>query len=210
MKLRKANWIVLATALSVLAVLDSGCGVLDTIARGVLGLCARPEFVVTRDDDPRGGLCSPSNCSLRQAITLSNACTGVHTIRIPTGTYTLSISGRDEDANASGDLDILQSVTLVGDGRPGIAANEIDRVLEISSLARPSPFRIWQLLMELRAESLETGSRIMVLSRPQTSCSTPMRATAGRRGAQAYGTGAQPAYPTVPSYRILPRWVRRV
>jgi len=138
MKKRKRNWILLASVLSILAVLDSGCGVLDTILRGIAGSCARSEFVVTRPDDPRGGLCSPTNCSLRQAVTLSNACPGTQTIRIPAGTYTLSIPGPNEESNVSGDLDITQDVNIVGEGFPAVDGNHLDRVFDIKAGATVS------------------------------------------------------------------------
>jgi len=90
-----------------------------------------------------------SSCSLREAITNINngadtyadcAATGTYgtadTINLPAGTYTNAIAGAAEDLNASGDLDILASVTITGAGAastiidgggPGIG----DRVVHI-------------------------------------------------------------------------------
>ena len=55
-------------------------------------------------------------------------------INIPTGTYTLYIGGTDEDAAATGDLDITGDVTLTGTGATTSIINGygIDRVLQIS------------------------------------------------------------------------------
>ena len=82
------------------------------------------------------------DCSLREAISAANsdtaidACTagsGADTITVPAGTYQLTIEGSDEDNNATGDLDILSSVTLQGAGRATtiIDAGDLDRVLDV-------------------------------------------------------------------------------
>lgn len=69
---------------------------------------------------------SDGNCSLREAIQAANtdsavdACTagsGADTIDVPAGTYALAIAGAGEDANATGDLDILPSVLTIGGAR---------------------------------------------------------------------------------------------
>ncbi|MBA3505773.1 MAG: IPTL-CTERM sorting domain-containing protein [Betaproteobacteria bacterium] len=54
--------------------------------------------------------------SLRQAIIDANATAGSDTINLPAGTYVLSIPGADEDAAATEDLDITDSVTINGAG----------------------------------------------------------------------------------------------
>jgi large repetitive protein len=77
--------------------------------------------------------------SLRIAITLANQNPGTDLINIPAGHYILSNIGTDEDANFSGDLDIRDSVYLVGEGRDTtiIDANYIDRVLDIPNSLEP-------------------------------------------------------------------------
>ncbi len=72
-------------------------------------------FAVTKTADTNDGACN-ADCSLREAIVAANASAGPHTITIPAGTYTLSIAGANENAAATGDLDILQSISLVGAG----------------------------------------------------------------------------------------------
>jgi hypothetical protein len=98
-------------------------------------VCMMPEFVVTRPDDIATGSCSLGDCSLRQAITASNMCPGVQTVRIPVGTYTLTVSGAAEDGNLSGDLDILDSVNIVTVGMPVVDGNNADRVFDIKPAA---------------------------------------------------------------------------
>jgi CSLREA domain-containing protein len=101
--------------------------------------------VNTTDDE----LNTDGDCSLREAIQAANtnaavdACTtgsGADTITVPAGTYTLTIAGAGENANATGDLDITDSVTINGAGagtttiQAGTdATNGIDRVLQVLS-----------------------------------------------------------------------------
>jgi hypothetical protein len=97
---------------------------------------------VDRFDDPAvtvGGAgaaaCTPAenDCSLRGAILLTNASLGdAFVINIPTGTYTLTLTGAGEDYNLTGDLDITHNVTIAGAGASAtiINANNLDRVLD--------------------------------------------------------------------------------
>lgn len=58
----------------------------------------------------------PDDCSLRGAITNANALplVEVATIQVPNAEYVLSINGPGEDANQTGDLDVLRSLTIEG------------------------------------------------------------------------------------------------
>ena len=101
--------------------------------------------VNTTDDE----LNNDGDCSLREAIQAANtnaavdACTagsGADTIAVPTGTYTLTIAGIDEDLNATGDLDVTDSVTINGAGSGSTviqagtdSTNGIDRVFQIAA-----------------------------------------------------------------------------
>jgi CSLREA domain-containing protein len=82
-------------------------------------------------------------CSLREAITAANtdassglpgecpAGSGADTITLAAdATYTLAISGQNEDNNAAGDLDIRDSLTFDGQGAT-IDANYLDRALHV-------------------------------------------------------------------------------
>ena len=57
-------------------------------------------------------------CTLRAAIQEANALAGADTINLPAGTYNLTIAGKNEDAAASGDLDVtgLADLSIVGAG----------------------------------------------------------------------------------------------
>lgn len=54
------------------------------------------------------------DCTLRGAILKANSASGPHTITVPAGSYTLTVQGANEDAALTGDLDILQNITLNG------------------------------------------------------------------------------------------------
>ncbi|MBK7949747.1 MAG: hypothetical protein IPK00_13615 [Deltaproteobacteria bacterium] len=87
---------------------------------------------------PGNGACSAQGdlCSLRAAIQESNALPGLQRIIVPAGLYALTREGADEDAAATGDLDITDDVEIAGAG----AADTIvdgsvarDRVFDIRS-----------------------------------------------------------------------------
>ncbi len=89
------------------------------------------------------------DCSLREAVQASitnttvDSCpagAGKDTIVLPANTYTLSIGGNSEDANAEGDLDISGVLTISGAGSEATiiqagtdTTNGIDRVLHVLS-----------------------------------------------------------------------------
>ena len=95
---------------------------------------------VTTEADEYGA--AGASCSLREAIQAANTdsafggCVrgnGADTINLPAGTYTLTRAGADEDNNATGDLDIKSSITIVGAGASVsvMDGNQLDRVLHI-------------------------------------------------------------------------------
>jgi CSLREA domain-containing protein len=88
---------------------------------------------VTKETDEADGPCDV-DCSLREAIIAANASPGKDTIILPSGTYTLSISGTQ--GTEAGDLDIYDDLALIGTGPTCtiIDANEFgDRVFETFS-----------------------------------------------------------------------------
>lgn len=90
------------------------------------GPAAAATFTVNRTVDavdarPGDGVCetAPGNriCTLRAAIQEANARSGADTINLPAGTFTVTLqNGLFEDRAADGDLDITDSLTLVGAG----------------------------------------------------------------------------------------------
>ncbi len=97
-----------------------------------------PNIMVTTAADE---LNTDGDCSLREAIQAINNGSAVDgcvaqsytTVELPAGTYTLSIGGTGEDANATGDLDITANLTIngAGAGSTVIDGGGVDRVMEL-------------------------------------------------------------------------------
>lgn len=99
-------------------------------------------FTVTSTTDavdavPGDGNCDDGsgNCTLRAAIQESNALGATHVITLPAGTYTLTLAGTNENASATGDLDVSANITINGASAQTtfIDGGGIDRVLHVQS-----------------------------------------------------------------------------
>lgn len=100
------------------------------------------QFNVDTDSDltdavPGDGLCATSagNCALRAAIQEANALAGVDRIELPPGVYRLTLTGADEEASATGDLDV-SSELLIAASDPlttAIESTGSDRVLDVQA-----------------------------------------------------------------------------
>lgn len=92
--------------------------------------------------------------SLRGAIiAVNNDTTGPHTITLSAGTYTLALANAtattEENAAATGDLDILKSVTIAGAGSATTViaagttpANGIDKIFSVNPVAANAGFAV--------------------------------------------------------------------
>lgn len=100
-------------------------------------------FIVDTLADTAGGICGVdgignSGCSLRSAIIAANALPGPDTITLSPGTYTLSIDNDQPVPDAErGDLNITESVSIIGTVGPGpapttIDGGQIDRIFSIA------------------------------------------------------------------------------
>jgi hypothetical protein len=71
--------------------------------------------------------------SLRSAIMAADSKGGSNKINLPSGTITLTLAGANEDASATGDLDIRDNLTITGKGagRTIINGNALDRVFQV-------------------------------------------------------------------------------
>ncbi|MBI5715227.1 MAG: CSLREA domain-containing protein, partial [Chloroflexi bacterium] len=86
------------------------------------------------DDDTGNATChtSSNTCTLRAAIMQANTSGGNKVISLPSGTYTLSLTGANEDAASTGDLDIIADVRIIGTGSGKvIVSGSSDRVFHI-------------------------------------------------------------------------------
>jgi len=137
-------------------------------AFAVLVVCAPAEavtFNVTKTNDSADGSCD-ADCSLREAVIAANAAGGADTVLLPAGAYDLTIAdasaGIDEDAGATGDLDIAPGgLTLQG---AGAVATSIDaktlgnRIVHVLGYYSDSPIAIRGVTLEGGDSSAQGGS----------------------------------------------------
>jgi CSLREA domain-containing protein len=99
----------------------------DTITAGD-GDCTLREAIMNANL-PAGGDTTGGDCAAGSS--------GTDTIALPAGTYTLTIGGAGEDLNATGDLDVTDSLTISGRGAgvTVVDANGIDRAFHIVGAA---------------------------------------------------------------------------
>lgn len=78
-------------------------------------------------DDPDG------NISLRSAVQESNSVIGESRIELPAGVFPLTIAGTGDDLAITGDLDIVDTLTIVGAGQDStfIDAGTLDRAFHV-------------------------------------------------------------------------------
>jgi CSLREA domain-containing protein len=104
---------------------------------------ASPQDTEIVVNTPTDELNSNGNCSLREALRAANldaavdACpagSGIDTIILPMGTYTMTVAGSNENEGLTGDLDINSSLSILGSGRQDtiIDGNNLDRVFHIT------------------------------------------------------------------------------
>jgi hypothetical protein len=89
----------------------------------LLALAAGPAWAIDIQvdvlGDPAPDGCTPGSCSLREAVSLANSLAGPDRILLPATPgvpLQLTIPGANEHANATGDLDVLDDLEIVGTG----------------------------------------------------------------------------------------------
>jgi hypothetical protein len=127
--------------------------------------------------------------SLRGAIVaVNNDSTGPHTINLPAGTYTLTLANATpttaEDAAATGDLDILKPVTIIGAGSASVLiragttpADGIDKIFSVNPLAGRAGFAV-----SLSGVTLRYGRNPIVAIVPGNNAGGAMDFDAGAGG----------------------------
>lgn len=125
----------MAMSMVLLSATLQSCTVIEEVFRGLARICEQPVFVVTKTMDTNDGICTSDDCSLREAIITANNCAGHQTIQLPAGGYHLTLLGAGEDAALTGDLDITDDLTILGEGAPSIHGQDEDRTIEVFSPA---------------------------------------------------------------------------
>ena len=87
------------------------------------------------DAIPGDGVCAAATgaCTLRAAVMEANAIPGVDAVSLPAGTFRLSRPGANEDDGLTGDLDVLESMTIsgVGSGQTIVDGSGADRIFDV-------------------------------------------------------------------------------
>jgi len=109
-------------------------GLVWLLTTGPVSPVRAASYTVTKYTDSNDGACN-ADCSLREAIIAANGNPGPDVITLGSGTYSLTITGSGENSCATGDLDITDTLTIVGLGpeQTVIDASGLisDRVLHI-------------------------------------------------------------------------------
>jgi large repetitive protein len=91
------------------------------------------------DAMPGDGICRTRSgvCTLRAAVQEANALAGADSITLLAGQFLLTVGGRDEDAAATGDLDVTDDLTISGIAADStiISGYSSDRVFEVHAPA---------------------------------------------------------------------------
>ena len=118
-------------------------------------------YEVTRTGDPAPGGCTPSDCSLREAVQAANARAGADTIVLPNRRrdYKLTIPGDTADDASDGDLDVTNDPLAIvhqGKGQATIRGVELgDRLFDVFNT---SPLRIVKLRLTGGAVPFPNGN----------------------------------------------------
>jgi hypothetical protein len=135
--------------LAVLVLMFAAGALLLSLAQSQPARGSHATIIVTSNGDdnddrvpvPSDGSCDPDAgvCTLREAIQTANAHAGEDSITLPADTYTLNIPGANEEASATGDLDITEDLKINGAGAEATTIDAAgatglgDRVLDIQA-----------------------------------------------------------------------------
>lgn len=122
---------------------------------------------VTRDSvdiAPGDGTCADAfaGCSLRAAVQESNAMPGADRIELGPATYLFTIAGLGDELAASGDLDLVGELEIVGVGTDlsVIDAGALDRVFDLRPAAATSSVRLRKLTLRNGAALISAGVQV--------------------------------------------------
>src|SRR5262249_31170840 len=117
-------------------------GLLATAVAARAGTFTVDSTLDQTDAVPGDGVCASAGnvCTLRAAVMEANAYPGGDAIILPAGTFPLTLAGAGEDAGATGDLDVTDSVDVSGAGVDvtvidGFGADRIFDVLGASAFS---------------------------------------------------------------------------
>ena len=82
----------------------------------ITGVAGADTIKPTRFDDPVPNGCKPGDCSLREAIVAANKTDRADTVKLRKGRYRLAVPEDGDDDGKSGDLDLVERITVAGKG----------------------------------------------------------------------------------------------
>ncbi len=131
-----------------------------TAAKVSLFLPASAVLIPSKGTDTFDGACG-HDCSLREAVTVSNDREGTEVILLGTGVYALDRPGRGEDGNVLGDLDVRGHLAILGAGarKTVLDGGGHDRVLEAT---------VVNSSLEVHGATIRNGRAEMVRSNPHS------------------------------------------
>ncbi|GAB4523962.1 MAG: hypothetical protein Kow0047_33850 [Anaerolineae bacterium] len=147
---------------------------------------------ITTEDDtadlvPGDGTCRDASgaCSLRAAVQEANATPGLDVIKLPAGTYALTLAGPNEDLALTGDLDLLSDTAIYGAGPDAtiIDATGIDRAFDVLA----GTTRLWGVTVRGGQTDVGGGLRVagaLALHRSRVISNTASSAGGGLAVAQ--------------------------
>jgi CSLREA domain-containing protein len=151
------------------------CALAAGLSLGASAVAHAATFTVDTTADavdavPGDGICATAagTCSLRAAVQEANALAGPDTIDLPAGTYVLMLAGPAEDASASGDLDVHETLTITGAGAAitVIDGNASSRVVEASQPFQGNPRTVTLSGVTVRNGKLQDGDACEGVSTP--------------------------------------------
>ena len=129
------------------------------------------DIYVTKTEDTNDGLCD-ADCSLREAIIKANGLFDEHPIiYVPEGNYWILLEGINENDSASGDLDINNSMTIVGEGMDATIINGLgelgyhDRVFHVNAPGKTVEFEnlgIYAGYVEFANQQNPSGGGVLI------------------------------------------------
>ncbi len=119
----KLNVLLILPILLMGAASLQSCSIAEEIGDSLEEACMQPEFNPTKFEDTNDGICTASDCSLREAVITANACPGDDVINLTPGTYTLNYFETRTDVSAYGTIEITEDVIINGNAAEVEGAN---------------------------------------------------------------------------------------
>lgn len=113
-------------------------------------------FTVTRTDDPPPTTCTPTHCTLREAVINAGETAEADTIVLGSATYLIDLLDGNDGSEDEGDLDIRSDMTIVGQPGTVIDGQMMGRLIDV----RDATLTLESITLRNAATSLDTNSTL--------------------------------------------------